>query len=112
MGKTNLTVKEVLDKIPTLIITLEDCSYIFKTEEMSAQFRRLYSFYKNGEYTIDMIQEFLEENSDNIYVDNLVFILYKNNAIHLNGVEKNIKALETLQPHNSQTFIEKGEKIW
>ena len=89
--KINIDIKEMLDKIQQLIITQEDCGYIFKTEQVTNDFYRLYKLYQQGNYNINLIEEFLIDNKDDIDKENLMLILAKNCKYQLIGLEDYIK---------------------
>lgn len=89
--KINIEIKELLDKIQQLIITQEDCVYIFKTEQVTNDFYRLYKLYQQGNYNINLIEEFLIDNKDDIDKENLMLILAKNCKYQLIGLEDYIK---------------------
>lgn len=95
--KIDIDIKEMLDKIQQLIITQEDCGYIFKTKERTDEFYRLYGLYQQGNYNIKLIEDFLIDNSDDINKENLMLVLAKNCKYQILGIEEQLREEERRQ---------------
>lgn len=104
----NMNLKEILDIIDTLIITQEDCEYIFKDEEVQDKFRELYDMYIKGTYQVEILENFLKDNEDFIDKENLILILAKNCKYQLIAIDEEFKEAEQKEPITEQ---EKNMKV-
>ena len=113
--KIELSIKEFLDLIPTLIITDEDIEYIFSDEEMIKQFKKVYYLHTKGDYDIGLLQKFLTDNKEHINKENLVLTLAKNCKTQFEIFEEELKEAEQIENIEKKVFaiaeINKRKKI-